>query len=264
MPTPVPRVASLFYQAGAESGRVSFLRDPGQTPTADAIAEGTAKPELTLVLPQVDATLSTVAVWAGASSQTVEDVAGFTQWINGVFAADIADKLDSEVLNGSGTAPHMLGLLNHTGLAGPITWTAGESSADAIARGIAAVVTKSKRMPDAVVIDPAAYISMLTAKTTPGGDYLSGKPLTAAPMALVWGLPLIPSPAVPSGVAIVGAFQRGGTLYTKGGLRFKSTDSHADWFSKNLVAFLGEIRALVAVQVPGAFCKVDTLPVPTP
>ena len=34
----------LFAQESAESGRVSYLRDPGQTKMAVPVAEGTAKP----------------------------------------------------------------------------------------------------------------------------------------------------------------------------------------------------------------------------
>lgn len=38
--------------------------------------------------------------------------------------------------------------------------------------------------------------------------------------------------------------------------------SHADYFVRNLVAFLGEIRAVLGVTLPGAFCRVQGLPVP--
>lgn len=32
------------------------------------------------------------------------------------------------------------------------------------------------------------------------------------------------------------------------------TSSHADFFGRNLVAFPGEMRAVLGVAVPGAFC----------
>ena len=145
---------------------VSYLRDSGQTKTAAVVAEGAAKPELTLVLSQIDAALMTIAVWVAVSNQTVEDVADFRLWLDDVFAL----------------------------------------------------------------------------------VYLSGAPLTAAPIALLWGVPVVPSPAMPVGEALVGNFRRGGALYGKQGLRMMAWTEHADFFTKNLTAVLGEMRAVLAIS----------------
>ena len=118
--------------------------------------------------------------------------------------------------------------------------------------------------PDAIVIDPGSYTSMLTLKASTSGVYLSGAPLSAAPMALLWGVPVVPSPAMPAGEALVGNFRRGGALYGKNGLRMMASTEHSDFFTKNLTAVLGELHAVLAIQRPPAFAKVTGLPVPTP
>lgn len=172
------------------------------------------------------------------------------------------DALDNQVLNGSGTAPAMLGVRNTPGLWGPVTFTAPETAADAIARAVALVYATSRLSPDAIVIDPSAYVSLLTLKASTAGTYLSGQPMSAAPMSLLWGLPVIPSPAMPSGEALVGAFGRAAALYTRHALRMSLSNEHADFFVKNLVAILGELRAVLGVERPSAFAKVTGLPVP--
>ena len=258
------RPVALFRPATASAGVVSYLRDSGQTATAAVVAEGAAKPELSLVLPQIDAQLATIAVWAAVSNQTLEGVAGFRAWLDGVFALDVLDKLDDEVLNGTGTGGRMLGVRNTTGLAGPIAWTTPETAADAIARAIAAVFAASRLAPDAIVIHPGAYTALLTLKASTAGTYLSRAPMSAAPLSLLWGVPVVPSPVMPSGEALVGNFRRGGALYTKNGLRLIASSEHSDFFTKNLTAILGELRAVVAIERPPAFCKVTGLPVPTP
>jgi hypothetical protein len=258
----VPRVASLFAQGTASGGVGFYPRDSGQTKTAAVVAEGALKPELTLVLPQIEAQLATIAVWAAVSNQTLEDVASFTSWLNGVFALDVLDKLDDEVLNGTGTGGRMQGLLTCPGLTGPIAFTAPETAADAIARAIAAVYAASRMPPDAIVIDPASYVAMLTLKASTAGTYLSGAAMSAAPISLLWGTPIVASPAMPAGQAVVGNFARGGTLYGKTGLRMQASTEHSDFFVRNLTALLAELRAVLAVQRPPAFCRVTGLSVP--
>jgi len=261
---PPPRPSSLFMPGTASGGVVSYLRDSGQAKTAAVVAEGATKPELSLVLPQIDAPLVTIAVWAAVSNQTVEDVVDFREWLDNVFALDVLDKLDDEVLNGTGTGGRMLGVRLCPGLAGPVALTAPETAADAIARAIAAVYAASRLAPDAIVIDPGAFTALLTLKASTSGVYLSGAAMSSAPISLLWGVPVVPSPAMPAGEALVGNFRRGGALYSKQGLRMMASTEHADFFTKNLTAVLGELRAVLAVQRPPAFCKVTGLPVPAP
>ena len=122
----------------------------------------------------------------------------------------------------------------------------------------------SRLAPDAIVIHPGAYTALLTLKASTAGTYLSGAPMSAAPLSLLWGVPVVPSPVMPAGEALVGNFRRGGALYTKNGLRLIASSEHSDFFTKNLTAILGELRAVVAIERPPAFCKVTGLPVPTP
>jgi hypothetical protein len=62
------------------------------------------------------------------------------------------------------------------------------------------------------VIDAGAYTALLTLKASTSGMYVSGAPMSAAPLALLWGVPVVPSPAMPAGQAVVGNFARVGTL----------------------------------------------------
>src|SRR5690625_7779177 len=69
----------------------------------------------------------------------------------------------------------------------------------------------------------------------------------------VWGLRTVVTPAVDAGVAIVGNFAQGGTVYRKGGVRVESTNAHADDFTNNLVTTRIEERIALAVRRPAAF-----------
>ena len=47
----------------------------------------------------------------------------------------------------------------------------------------------------------------------------------------------------------LGNFRRGGALYSKQGLRMMASTEHADFFTKNLTAVLGELRAVLANEL---------------
>jgi hypothetical protein len=67
------------------------------------------------------------------------------------------------------------------------------------------------------------------------------------------------SSAMPAGTALVGAFGSGAGLFRKGGLRVEASNSHADYFVRNLTAVLIETRVALCCYVPSAFGEILNL-----
>jgi HK97 family phage major capsid protein len=63
---------------------------------------------------------------------------------------------------------------------------------------------------------------------------------------------------VPDDTALVGDFTKA-VLWLREGAQVLATDSHSDFFVKNLVALLAELRAALGVLLPSAFCKVTSV-----
>jgi hypothetical protein len=63
--------------------------------------------------------------------------------------------------------------------------------------------------------------------------------------------------SVPEGTALLGDFQRGATLYRKGGLRVDSSFGYLDYFRRNLIALRAEIRSVLGVHYPEFFVEVE-------
>jgi HK97 family phage major capsid protein len=158
------------------------------------------------------------------------------------------------------------GLLNVSGLTAAYAKDADESAADAIQTQAMLVQTASRLPVDAVVLSPSAFTAIATSKTEPsgGGAYLSGQPFATAPLLTLWGIRYVISPAFAEGTALVGSFRRGAAIYRKGAIRIDVCNSHADYFIKNLVAILCEMRELLAVFKPKAFGLVTDLVPATP
>jgi HK97 family phage major capsid protein len=64
-------------------------------------------------------------------------------------------------------------------------------------------------------------------------EYL-GDPFRGGPPSL-WGKPLIVTNAIGAGTVLVGSRQAA-TIFRRGSLRVEASNSHQDWFRKDLVA----------------------------
>lgn len=118
--------------------------------------------------------------------------------------------------------------------------------------------------PDALVINPADWATLLQEKGG-SGQYLLGGPAygpfgngTYNPNPRVWGLEVVESAAVPAGKAVVGAFKAGAAVITKAGegQRVEVSNSNEDDFINNRVTVRIEERLVEAVRVPAAFAIV--------
>jgi HK97 family phage major capsid protein len=74
--------------------------------------------------------------------------------------------------------------------------------------------------------------------------------------ARIWRLPVIDTPAIAEGTALVGAFGTGAQLYDREQATVRITDSHADFFVKNAIVVLAEERLALAVKRPESFVEV--------
>ena len=71
-----------------------------------------------------------------------------------------------------------------------------------------------------------------------------------------WGLTPVPLSTVAAGTAYVGDFQAGVTLFDRGVSDVFLTDSHSDFFVKNILVLLAETRVKSVIDEPNALCKV--------
>jgi len=253
------RVSSLFTTLPAEGSQVPYLRDPGQTSAAAPVAEGDPKPETTVSPTLVSEPLSTIAHWSPVSVQSLEDVEGLRAWIDSILLTGLADVEETQLLTGNGTPPNLRGLLNVTGLTAAHAMTGEETAADAILAQMMAVQTASRLPVDAVILAPDAFTALVTTKADTSGVYLSGQPLATAPLSTLWGMRYVISAALDPGTALVGSFRRAAAIYRRGAIRIDASNSHADYFVKNLVAIRAEMRELLAVFKPSAFGLVTEL-----
>jgi HK97 family phage major capsid protein len=250
-------VADLIAPGTTDSNLISYMQETAFTNNAAAVAEGGVKPESALTFTAVQDPVRKIAHWLPVTEEMLEDVPQIRSYIDARLILGVQLEEDDELLNGSGVAPELLGLRLRPNLAADIA-RGTDTNADAIFKQIMAIYASSFLMPTGIILNPANWASTVLLKTTTG-EYLTGGPFSPIQTPTMWGLPVAVTPAQPAAEGFVGAFRTASQIFRKGGIRVEASNSHQDFFIKNLVAIRAEERLALCVYRPGAMGKVTGL-----
>lgn len=250
-------VADLIAPGTTNSNSITYMVESTYTNAAAPVAQGAAKPESTLVFIQRSDLVQKIAHFLPITEEMLEDYPQTQSYVDGRMRLGVQLTEEDQLLNGSGTPPAIQGILNRAGLTAAQARGA-DNNPDAIFKQITTISTTVFVMPDGVVINPANWQTIQLMKDANGQYYGSG-PFAPAVQATIWGLPAVKTPTIAAGTALVGAFQSSAQIFRKGGLRVEASNSHNDFFQKNLVALRAEERLALAVYRPSAFGTVTGL-----
>lgn len=230
-----PTLVNLVNTVRVSAGVVSWVVI-GPDPTAAVVAEGAAKPEAGATFTPATATLDTLAHWYQITRQALEDASYVRGILEGKLRRGLLKKIDTDLAT----------LI--TAITAPVASGGGNLSAGI--RSAVGTVEAAGYNPNAVLLNPADLAALDVAASTAAG----GTPATRT--REYWGLTPVPYPAVTAGTAFVGDFQAGVTLFDRGVSDVFLTDSHSDFFVKNILVLLAETRVKSVIDEPNALCKV--------
>lgn len=255
-------IAGLFSQGTATQNSIVYLEETttqtllgnqpysGQSSAATTTAQVGAKPSVFVDFTKRSTSIEKIAAFLPISEEMLEDEPQISSYINARLTVFVRQAEEAYLMNkllGSGIA---------TSSALTLLGISTANLFDQIAAGILQVQVGSGLQPDAVVIHPVDFWKMATTKSTASGDYFSGGPYSA-PSRNPWGVSVVVTREAMLGNPLVGAFNDAATLFRKGGLSVEASNSHADYFRKNLTALRAEERLGLVVLRPAAFVKVS-------
>lgn len=219
-----------------------------------------AKPESSMELETVNDTVKTLAHWIPVTKRALSDAAQIRTLIDTFLRYGLEEELEDQMVQGDGTGENFEGILNVSG-----------TQAQAFDTDI--FVTLRKAKTKAQVVGRARNLTLLQnpedAETQDlirdsQGRYIGAGPYAASSFGslfgptsdTVWGMQRVVTEAVPAGTGIVGDF-RWAMLWDREQAAVMLSDSHADFFTRNLVAALAELRAGFGVIRPAAFVITD-------
>jgi HK97 family phage major capsid protein len=257
-------VLDLITTGSTSSDVVTFARQTAYTNAAAEVAEATAsdtgtKPEATIAFENVTAPVSTIAHWVPATRQALSDVMQLRTLIESQLRYGLEYRLEAQVVNGNGSAPNLRGILQTSNILTQAKST--DSVTDAIHKAITQIRLAFIE-PNGVALHPTDWQLVRLSRDGGGsvagtGAYLFGPPSQAGEET-IWGLPVAVSAAVPDDTGIVADFRQC-VLWLREGAQVLVSDSHDDFFVKNLVVLLAEMRAAFGVLNANAVCKVTGL-----
>jgi HK97 family phage major capsid protein len=266
-------IADLLAQGNTDSGTVRYLQETTNTNAAATVAEAAAKPESTITFTQIDEPVRKVATFLPVSDEMLEDDAQIRSYLDNRLRLFVQHAEEAQLLAGDGTAPNISGILDRTGLQTATRAALGTSSGEgaaastvgnALYMAITNIRVNALVEPDGIVMHPTNWAQFRLAKDA-NEQYFGGGPMIGAygnglvAAETAWGLPVVVTSAITVNTALVGAFGTMAQVFYRNGLTVEASNSHSDFFQKNLTAIRAERRLALAVYRPSAFHAITAL-----
>ncbi|OYT71302.1 MAG: phage major capsid protein [Armatimonadetes bacterium JP3_11] len=200
-------------------GSIRYMEQTTHTPAAAETAEGSALPESTFAFTERNQPVQAVGAYLPVTEEALEDNDGLQAIVDGILLYAVRERVETQMIQGNGTAPNLLGVINTPGVQTFARSTTPRIDAllDAIGRVAGSGATTGNANADAIILNWADYIELVTEKDATG-RYLFGDPVSALGTS-VMGVPVIPSNAMPANTALVGAFRQWHILYQRRGVQ---------------------------------------------
>lgn len=269
-------IRDLVSVRQTESDTVEYVRQltqpssaavvPEATTAAPPTAPGTAgalvnapgggyKPEGSMTFERVTASVKTIAEWIPATKRGLADARQLRGLIDDELRADLAEEEEDQILNGNGSGENFTGILNTSGIQAQ-AYSATVSGLDPLLETTLKAKTKvrtgGRSVASGYIFNPEDWekIQLARLAKNPNNEALAGA------IPTLHGLPVVESEAIPAGTGLTGDYRKA-VIWDREQASITATDSHADFFIRNLVAILGEQREAFGVTRPSAFVEID-------
>jgi len=258
------RVRDLFPSRRTSAAIVEYFRMTGFTNNAAMVAEYAsssfgAKPQSSMTFVGEQAPVRTLAHWEAAHRNVLADEPQLRSIIDNELLYGLRLEEDDQILNGSGTGEDLEGILVNSDIQA-YSWSSGPSSpvadtkADAIRRA-ATLSFLAYYEPSGVVLHPNDWEDIELNKDL-NGQYLMAVSIQQGAQARLWRMPVVDTPAIAEGTALVGSFGQGAQIYDRETANIRISEQHEDFFVRNAIVILAEQRLALAVKRPESFVDV--------
>jgi HK97 family phage major capsid protein len=267
-PMRTKRVRDLFPSRTTNAAIIEYFRMTGFTNNAAAVAERSgsafaAKPQSSFTFVGEQAPVRTMAHWEAAHRNVLADEPQLRSIIDNELMYGLRLQEDAQILNGSGTGENLTGILNTAGVQ-TYNWSAGtysavagmtDTKADAVRRA-ATLSFLAYYEPSGIVLNPNDWEDIELSKDG-NGAYVVAVSVAMGGEQRLWRIPVVDTPAIAEGTALIGAFGTGAQIYDRESPSIRVSEQHADFFVRNAIVILAEQRLALAVKRPESFVKVS-------
>lgn len=245
-----------------------------QSGVAQSVPERGLKPSWDPVLGVGRADAQVIAVMATVPIQFMQDFSAFGSYINqrGPYLVDI--ETERQILYGSGQNGELQGITSTPGILRRAVQnntpaSGNETCYDSLYKALTDIRVASYFEPDGYAIHPYDWEVIRLMKDA------NGQPIATGPfyapygngmvveMELLWGKPVAKTVSVLQGRPIAGAWKLGAQYFMRMGMQIEMSNSHLDYFDRNLLRLRFEHRLALAVYRPVCFEELTGFPART-
>jgi HK97 family phage major capsid protein len=245
------RLLDVMPSRPTSSDAVEYVQLDVSGDVSEQDAQGDTKAELDFEGTLQRSEIATIAGWTSASKQVLADAQGLQQAIDQVIRNKLLSRLENQLINGTGDPGKIKGLLAHA-----ITFipSIGTTPADVIGESLVRQADNGYQ-PGLILLNPLDWFRIQITKSATEEEYIFGSPTMPVPRAL-WNTPVVVTPSIAegSGMTLDKSFT---TVLDREQMTVQVSNQHSDFFIRNLVAILGELRAGLEVRDRWAVYKFD-------
>lgn len=206
------------------------------------------KPSSTMAFEKVSTPVNTIAHWIPATKRAISDAGQLRTLIDNFLREGLRQEVADQIINGTGT-PDFQGLITLTGVT---TQAFATSLLTSTRKALTACRVTALVNPTGFLFSPATWESIELTQDAEDRYYFGGPLLMGNPR--LWGLPVAQENKMPDTHYLTGNLKQA-VLWNREQASIAISDSHSDFFVKNLVAILAELRAAFGVLRPAAIVR---------
>lgn len=254
----------IFYARVPTIG--SALQAATAVPEAIATGDGSGlKPEGGIAFEIREAVVRTIAVWVPTTRKALANAPQLQGVIDRYLRYEVQRALSSQILNGNNTGEQLMGVYH---LPNRLTQPFVTDIITTGRKAITNLILNGRTIPTAWVFHPSDF-ETIDLQTDNELRYYFGGPAAAGGYAFggageitgrvptFWGVPVRQSEVVTLGQPVVADWTRY-VVADREETTMRVSDSHADFFTRNMLAVLCEIRVAGYAERDQAFCIVAT------
>ena len=275
VPTPLRNpnsVIDLFSVIPTDTYQYKYLEETTFTNNSAEVAEAGAFGESAIAFTENTENIRKFGVSIPVTEELLSDVASVNGYLDSRLKTMLQLRLDSELINGDGSAPNIRGILNKSGI-NTFDFSSYAGNLGRIGQLYQAIteIRKDAFMEaDAILMHPSDWNDVVTTVTsdfagTSSAGYAGKDPLFVGAGMFgngvnpsIWGVKVVPTTAITAGTVLVGTFGGGlaSHIITREGMEVAMSDSHDDFFTKDKVMMKASMRLGFAIYRATAFCSI--------
>jgi HK97 family phage major capsid protein len=239
-------VRQLLPVGQTSSNLIRFVRESAYDNAAAPTAQGSPKPQSDFDLTAVDRSIRTIPTFMRLTKEMLDDTPGLIAYLSSRAPSKLLNVEDTQLLYGSGSGQNLNGFATDGSAWTTVKFGTLINRFDVLAAAVVQT-TKNEYSPNAIMINPSDYLSLVSTKETAGAYILPSYVTMTSGQMFIMGVPVYAINGVVAGDFFVGDFALGSQLFVRQGITLEFFEQDADNVTKNFVTVRVEERIALAV-----------------